>query len=164
MSFDVYNQNEIESNCHLNRRSFIVLALLLGSDYDSQGLHGIGRENALKFLQSLPNEIDPVDYLRTMLKRSYPENKSQQRVFNLLKENSNLLKQFEKIIDEYSSTETENFQRTASIASIKWLKPVQLKQLQVYMKKKLQWIESYTFSKVKQEKKKQSRKHVFSSI
>lgn len=36
-----------------------------------------------------------------------------------------------------------------SIASIKWLKPVNVKQLQLYMKKKLGWIESYTFIKVK---------------
>jgi len=35
------------------------------------------------------------------------------------------------------------------MASIKWLKPVRVKQLQLYMKKKLGWIESYTFIKVK---------------
>jgi len=32
-------------------------------------------------------------------------------------------------------------------ASIKWFKPVRLKQLQLYIEKKLDWIESYTLSR-----------------
>ena len=144
----MYDREEIESNCQLNQRSLLVLALLLGSDYDSQGLHGIGRENALKFLQSLPANTDPVDYFRTILQRPQPENKSQQRVFNLLNDNPKLFKHFDKIIKEYSARDLENLPLIASIASIKWLKPVRIKELQTYMKKKLEWMESYTFIKV----------------
>jgi len=63
------------------------------------------------------------------------------------------LKHFDRIIKEYSSFELDNLPLIASIASIKWLKPVRVKQLQIYMKKKLGWIESYTFIKVKKKKK-----------
>ncbi len=130
----------------MNQRSLLTLALLLGSDYDSQGVQGIGREYALKFLQLIPSNNDPIDYLRTILLRNNPQNKYEQKI---LKENNKNLKNFDKIINEYSSLEFNNLPLIASIASIKWLKPVQVKQLQLYMKKKLGWIESYTFIKVK---------------
>jgi hypothetical protein len=68
---------------------------------------------------------------------------------NILKTNNQNLKHFDKIIKEYSSFELDNLPFITSIASIKWLKPVRVKQLQLYMKKKLGWIESYTFIKVK---------------
>ncbi|CAF1102912.1 unnamed protein product [Rotaria sp. Silwood1] len=148
ISFDIYDRHEIESNCHLNQRSLLALALLLGSDYDSQGIQGIGRENALKFLQLIPSNIDPVDYIRTILLRNNPQNKYEQKILNILKDNNKNFKYFDKIIKEYSSLELDNLPLIASIASIKWLKPVRLKQLQIYMKKKLDWIESYTFIKV----------------
>ncbi|CAF3041829.1 unnamed protein product [Rotaria sp. Silwood2] len=148
ISFDIYDRHEIESNCHLNQRSLLALALLLGSDYDSQGIQGIGRENALKFLQSIPSNIDPVDYIRTVLIRNNPQNKYELKILNILKNNNKNIKHFDKIIKEYSSLELDNLPLIVSIASIKWLKPVRLKQLQLYMKKKLDWIESYTFIKV----------------
>ncbi|CAF1008199.1 unnamed protein product [Rotaria sordida] len=148
ISFDIYDRREIELNCHLNQRSLLALALLLGSDYDSQGIQGIGRENALKFLQSIPSHIDPVDYIRTILLRNNPQNKYEQKILNILKDNNKNIKHFDKIIKEYSSLELDNLPLITSIASIKWLKPVRLKQLQLYMKKKLDWIESYTFIKV----------------
>ncbi|CAF1191461.1 unnamed protein product [Adineta steineri] len=149
ISFDIYDRNEIESTCHLNQRSLLTLALILGSDYDSQGIQGIGRENALKFLQLIPTNIDPVDYLRTVLIRNNPQNKYEQKILNILKDNNKKnLKNFDKIVKEYSSLELDNLPLIVSIASIKWLKPVRVKELQLYMKKKLGWIESYTFIKV----------------
>ena len=123
--------------------------MLLGSDYDSQGVQGIGREYALKFLQSIPSGHDPVDYLRTVLLRNSPQTKYEQKILNIFKENNRNLKQFDKIIREYSSSLLDNVPLVASIASIKWLKPVRVKELQLYMKKKLGWIESYTFIKVR---------------
>ena len=144
----MYDRKEIESTCHLNQRSLLTLALLLGSDYDSQGLHGIGRENALKFLQAIPHQTDPVDYLRTIVSRNSPQNKYEQRIFTQLNENPSVLKHFERIIREYSSTESIHLPVAASVASIKWLKPVRIRQLQSYMKNKLGWMESYTFAKV----------------
>ncbi|CAF4027992.1 unnamed protein product [Rotaria magnacalcarata] len=148
ISFDIYDRHEIESNCHLDQRSLLALALILGSDYDSQGIQGIGRGNALKFLQSIPANMDPVDYIRTVLLRNNPQNKYEQKILNVLKDNKKSLKHFDKIINEYSSLELDNLPLVASIASIKWLKPVKLEELQSYMKKKLDWIESYTFIKV----------------
>lgn len=126
------------------------MALLLGSDYDSQGLQGIGPENALKFLQSIPNHIDPLDHLRALFSHTNPQNKYEQKICNTFKDHhSNHLAHFEKIIKEYSSSELDSLPRVISIASIKWLKPVHVKQLQAYMKKKLGWIDSYTFTKVR---------------
>ncbi|CAF4005597.1 unnamed protein product, partial [Rotaria sp. Silwood1] len=84
------------------------LALLLGSDYDSQGIQGIGRENALKFLQLIPSNIDPVDYIRTILLRNNPQNKYEQKILNILKDNNKNFKYFDKIIKEYSSLELDN--------------------------------------------------------
>ena len=136
-------------NCHLNQRSLLVLALLLGSDYDSQGIQGIGREYALKFLQSIPNNTNPIDYLRTLLSQNHPQNKYEQKICNTFKDHHEDLTHFEKIIKEYSSSESDNLPLVISIASIKWLKPVRVKQLQAYMKKKLGWMDSYTFTKVK---------------
>ncbi|CAF0818216.1 unnamed protein product [Adineta ricciae] len=146
--FDVYDRREIESTCHLNQRSLLTLALLLGSDYDSQGVRGIGPKSALKFLRSIPEQHDPVEYLRTILLRNNPQNKYERKVLNFLKENKNSIKHFDKIIKEYTSLQLDNVQLIASIASIKWLKPVRLKELQKYMEEKLQWMESLTFSKI----------------
>ncbi|UJR21896.1 hypothetical protein I4U23_024968 [Adineta vaga] len=148
ISFDIYDRHEIESACHLSQRSLLTLALLLGSDYDSQGIQGIGREYALKFLQLIPSNYDPVEYFRTVLLRNNPQNKYEQKILNILKDNNKNVKHFDKIIQEYSSLQLNNIPLIASIASIKWLKPVRVKELQSYMKKKLGWIESYTFIKV----------------
>ena len=103
----------------------------------------------MKFLQSIPAEIDPIDYLRTVFVHNHPQNKYEQKILNTLKNHHETVQHFEKIIKEYSSLELDNLPLIASIASIKWLKPVRVKQLQMYMKKKLGWIESYTFIKVK---------------
>lgn len=89
-----------------------------------------------------------MDYIRTIILRNSPQNKYEQKILNILKENNKNLKDFDKIIKEYSSVELDNLSPIASMASIKWLKPVRLKELQLYMKKKLDWIESYTFMKV----------------
>lgn len=144
----MYDRQEIESTCQLTQRSLLTLALLLGSDYDSQGLHGIGRENALKFLQAIPHQTDPVDYLRTIVSRNSPQNKYEQRILTQLKDNPTVLKHFERIIREYSSSESSHLHLAASMASIKWLKPVRIGALQSYMKTKLGWMDSYTFIKV----------------
>ena len=122
--------------------------MLLGSDYDSQGVRGIGPKSALKFLRSIPEQHDPVEYLRTILLRNNPQNKYERKVLNFFKENQNSIKHFDKIIKEYTSLQLDNVQLIASIASIKWLKPVRVKELQKYMEEKLQWMESLTFSKV----------------
>jgi len=122
----------------------LLLALLLGSDYDIQGVQGIGREYALKFLQLIPSTSDPIDYLRDVFSRNQPNNKYEQKILNYQN-----LDHFEKIIQEYSSNQSNNLQIISSIAKIKWLKPVQITNLQTFMKKKLAWIESYTFTKVK---------------
>lgn len=132
----------------MNQRALLVLALILGSDYDRQGLSGFGKENALKYLQTIPTDQDPVDFLCKTLRRSYPNNKYQQRVYNLMKENPNTLEQFNRIIREFSSSTLENITQIKSMTNVKWLKPVRLIELQQYLKKKLGWIESYTFVKV----------------
>ena len=144
ITFDRYDRDELE----LNQRQLIVLALLLGSDYDRQGLSGVGRETALKYLQSIPSDVDPVEFLRTTLKRPAPSQKIHQRIFHSLEENPSILKQFDRIIAEYSSTPSNRLETIRSLVTTKWFKPVRLKELQRLMKKKLSWIDSYTLTKV----------------
>jgi hypothetical protein len=108
----------------------------------------------------IPLNTDPVDYFRTIILHNKAQNKYEQKILNVFNDNHKNFDHFDKIIKEYSSLELDNLPMIASIASIKWLKPVHIQQLQSYMKKKLGWIESYTFIKVKSPSK-PFHKHYF---
>ncbi|CAN7938476.1 unnamed protein product [Ixodes hexagonus] len=58
-----YKMADVESRLGLNREKLIALAVLSGCDY-SPGLHGVGKETALRFLQSLQH-VDVIDRLRS---------------------------------------------------------------------------------------------------
>lgn len=47
----------IEKYLKIGRNKMIALSLLCGCDYDEKGIVGIGKETAIKFLQSLDDDI-----------------------------------------------------------------------------------------------------------
>lgn len=56
-SVDVYSMELIEKHLKIGRNKMIALSLLCGCDYDEKGIVGIGKETAIKFLQSLDDDI-----------------------------------------------------------------------------------------------------------
>lgn len=56
-SIDVYRMESIEKNLKISRNKMIALSLLCGCDYDEKGVKGIGKETAMKFLQSLDDDV-----------------------------------------------------------------------------------------------------------
>ncbi|VVC30028.1 Hypothetical protein CINCED_3A001523 [Cinara cedri] len=56
-SVEVYSMESIEKNLKIGRNKMIALSLLCGCDYDEKGVIGIGKETAIKFLQSLDDDI-----------------------------------------------------------------------------------------------------------
>jgi len=57
----------IEKNLNIGRNKMIALSLLCGCDYDEKGVSGIGKETAMKFLQSLNDDIVINRYFRTII-------------------------------------------------------------------------------------------------
>lgn len=56
----------IEKNLNIGRNKMIALSLLCGCDYDEKGVSGIGKETAMKFLQSLDDDIVIDRYYKTI--------------------------------------------------------------------------------------------------
>lgn len=56
-SVDVYRMETIEKRLNIGRNKMIALSLLCGCDYDENGVNGIGKKTAIKFLQLLDDDI-----------------------------------------------------------------------------------------------------------
>ena len=53
---------KIEKDLHLNQRDLITLALLLGCDYDKEGVKFIGKQKAMDLLEYFRNKhVDSLD-------------------------------------------------------------------------------------------------------
>ena len=50
---------DIEQKLGFSQNHLVALALLLGCDYDSEGVKGIGKEQAVKLLKGW-NTVDPI--------------------------------------------------------------------------------------------------------
>ncbi|XP_069693406.1 flap endonuclease GEN isoform X2 [Periplaneta americana] len=55
-SVDEYKMTAVEEKLALSRRKLIALSLLCGCDYNDKGVLGIGKETAMKFLESLKDD------------------------------------------------------------------------------------------------------------
>ncbi|KAM9704443.1 flap endonuclease GEN homolog 1 [Menidia menidia] len=53
---DCYQTSRVHSQLHLCRENLVGLAILLGCDYIPKGIPGVGREQALKFIQTLKGQ------------------------------------------------------------------------------------------------------------
>ena len=52
---DVYKLSTIEDKLGLSRVKMVALSLLTGCDYNS-GIHRVGKETAIKFLKTIPDD------------------------------------------------------------------------------------------------------------
>jgi 5'-3' exonuclease len=52
---DVYRLSTIEEKLGLSRAKMVALSLLTGCDYTS-GVHRIGKETAIKYLKTIPDD------------------------------------------------------------------------------------------------------------
>lgn len=52
-TFDIFDSARIRSLLHLDRERLVVLALLLGCDYDEKGVSQVGKEKAVKLLTEI---------------------------------------------------------------------------------------------------------------
>lgn len=52
-SFEKYDMRCIEEKLNLGRNKLVALSLFCGCDYNDKGVEGIGKETALKYLNSV---------------------------------------------------------------------------------------------------------------
>lgn len=57
-TFDIFDMDRIESTLRLDRECLIVLALLLGCDYDEKGVGQVGKQKAVKLLTEVWRNSD----------------------------------------------------------------------------------------------------------
>lgn len=50
--FECYYMSDIEAGLGLKRKHLIAIALLVGNDYELNGVNGIGLDTALRFVRS----------------------------------------------------------------------------------------------------------------
>jgi len=48
--------SEIETAMGLRRKHFIAVSLLVGSDHNLNGVHGVGLDTALRFVKNFPED------------------------------------------------------------------------------------------------------------
>lgn len=62
--FECYYMSDIEAGLGLKRKHLIAICLLVGNDYYSNGVEGIGLETALRFVKSFSEDeiLDKYDY------------------------------------------------------------------------------------------------------
>ncbi|KAM8847251.1 flap endonuclease GEN homolog 1 [Synchiropus picturatus] len=53
---ECYRTSQVQTELHLSRENLVGLAILLGCDYIPKGISGVGKELALKLIQSLKEE------------------------------------------------------------------------------------------------------------
>nr|XP_057913789.1 flap endonuclease GEN homolog 1 [Doryrhamphus excisus] len=53
---DCYKTSRVQSEVHLSRENMVGLAILLGCDYIPKGIPGVGKEQALKLIQTLEGQ------------------------------------------------------------------------------------------------------------
>ncbi|KAM6915139.1 flap endonuclease GEN homolog 1 [Xenentodon cancila] len=53
---DCYQTSRVQTELHLSRENLVGLGILLGCDYISKGVPGVGREQALKLIQTLKGQ------------------------------------------------------------------------------------------------------------
>nr|XP_054757000.1 uncharacterized protein LOC129263103 [Lytechinus pictus] len=62
---DCYSMDDIRRDLNLDRRRLIALAILLGCDYLPKGVPGVGKEVAMRFMNSLPSSADPLNLFQS---------------------------------------------------------------------------------------------------
>ncbi|XP_026806893.1 flap endonuclease GEN [Rhopalosiphum maidis] len=148
-SVDVYRMESIENNLNIGRNKMIALSLLCGCDYDEKGVTGIGKDTAIKFLQSLDDDsvLDRLRHWRsdTVLNSATMDIKSQTNEIKLeLKIRNKAIenKSFpsEEIIEEF--LKVPNYPKV----SAKWILP-DINAFINFASAKLCWEKEYAIEK-----------------
>ncbi|XP_060835112.1 flap endonuclease GEN [Rhopalosiphum padi] len=148
-SVDVYRMESIENNLKIGRHKMIALSLLCGCDYDEKGVTGIGKDTAIKFLQSLDDDsvLDRLRHWRsdtvlnsaTMdIKLQTNETKLELKIRNKAIENKSFPS--EEIIEEF--LKVPNYPKV----SAKWILP-DINAFINFASTKLCWEKEYAIEK-----------------
>lgn len=142
LTMEEYSMERIKQVLKYDRDMLIVLALLLGCDYDSKGIAGIGKENACKFLNEIveyneasgeEEKINPLDLIRKWSKNDYIGLKYEDRIRKVVFANKGDAPfPNEKIIQEYMTFDkvTQVILSDPKYLTIDWKRP-NLQSLQV---------------------------------
>uniref|UniRef100_A0A915L2C5 Chromo domain-containing protein n=1 Tax=Romanomermis culicivorax TaxID=13658 RepID=A0A915L2C5_ROMCU len=138
---ECYSSHDIENKLGLNRQKMIALALLLGCDYCPKGVPGVGKERALKFVQSIPFERNVLNLLDQWKNSMYEETTYDHEPF--IRKRALTLEEFpqRRIIEEYSRS-----RNNVDINSRK----VELNYslLRTFLHQKLEWEDQYIAEKI----------------
>ena len=136
---------DIEFKLNLTREKLVVMALIVGCDYDTKGLQGIGKESVCKFFNELHEyeertntKVAVFDMVRKWRSKDYVglglimEDKFRRIAF----QNESFPN--EKIIDEFLRCDKKDKEYLASKVDLKipWRSPM-LYYLQVFANKKV---------------------------
>jgi len=139
IKIEKYSMEKIENDLGYTREHLIVLGLILGCDYDSNGVPGVGVANATKFLSELAelNKTRPLDVLeiiRSWRKPDYKTNglKYEDRIRKIIVSNNQIVFPNEKIIEEFMtmSKQSQILLSQEKYLKIIWKRP-NLKDCQV---------------------------------
>lgn len=141
-SVECYKMEEIEIKLDLNRQKLVALGILLGCDYLPQGVSGVGKEIAMKLIKSVDHE--------NLIHRFYEWRQGEDQ--------DEILSSVEKLV-KCKALKDKNFPHPEVIqeflspkvvpqqVSLKIFNP-DLKGMQEFCLKHLQWPEEYTTEKV----------------
>lgn len=124
---------DIEFKLNLTREKLIVLALIVGCDYDTKGLQGIGKESVCKFFNELheyeqktETKVDVIDMVRNWSSRDYEGFGSamEDKFRRIALQNESFPN--EKIIDEFLSMSKKDKEYLASKVDLNrpWKRPM----------------------------------------
>jgi flap endonuclease GEN len=157
MTIEAYSMDRIETELGYDRQMLVVLALLLGCDYEPKGIPGVGKEMACKFLDeysksaSRDKSISIFDRIRTWPSdEDYVDHnlKFENRIRKAVLQNDCSFPN-EGIINEYMtySKLAQALMSNEKYLVIQWNRPL-LCELQFFNEKKQAWPYDYTANKV----------------
>lgn len=149
-TIEEYRMDRIEKELGYSREMLILLALLLGCDYDQKGIPGVGKELACKFLNELieMRESNVLDLIRNWCKTNSREiGKYEEKVRRLILANGTRFPN-EEIIKEFMefSKMSQILLSEEKYLKIKWNRP-NLMNLQIFNENKQTWPFEYTADK-----------------
>ncbi|KAK3742364.1 hypothetical protein QZH41_019300, partial [Actinostola sp. cb2023] len=143
-SMDLYSMDDIESELGLNRQSLVSLAILLGCDYLPQGVPGVGKEMGLKLVY----ELQGIDMLQRFQKWStfQIQDDDMSKIERNVKKKALRIPGFpnREVIDEFLSPNL----KTQNLTIPKGYKCPDLKGVQDFCWRYLEWPEDYTREKI----------------
>ncbi|XP_068707716.1 flap endonuclease GEN homolog 1-like [Montipora foliosa] len=141
-SVECYKMADVEAQLNLNRKTLVALAVLLGCDYLPQGVSGVGKEIAMKLIRSVDQD-NLIDRFCEWTK-STCQDKDLPSVEKLVRSKALKDKNFphHKVIQEFLAPKV-----VPQRVSLKIMNP-ELRGLQEFCLRNLDWPEEYTQSKV----------------